>query len=100
MIKNANIVSDESRDGEVGINKTVELYFEEDDETEKFKITTSVRGNSLGGNISIESPIGKAIMGHRAGDRVQVVVNEKVSYYVEIKSIENTTDEGDSIRSF
>ena len=100
MIKNANIVSDESKDDEVGINKVVELYFEEDDETEKFKITTSVRGNSLGGNISIESPIGKAVMGHKVGDRVQVEVNENVSYYVVIKSIEIDSDEDDAIRSF
>ena len=100
MIKNANIVSDESKDDEVGINKVVELYFEEDDEIEKFKITTSVRGNSLGGNISIESPIGKAVMGHKVGDRVKVEVNENVSYYVEIKSIEIDSDEDDAIRSF
>lgn len=100
MIKNANIVSDESADDEVGINKVVELYFEEDDETEKFKITTSVRGNSLGGNISIESPIGKAVMGHKVGDRVKVEVNENVSYYVVIKSIEIDSDEDDAIRSF
>ena len=100
MIKNANIVSDESEDDEVGINKVVELYFEEDDETEKFKITTSVRGNSLGGNISIESPIGKAVMGHKVGDRVEVHVNENVSYYVVIKSSEIDSDEDDAIRSF
>ena len=100
MIKNANIVSDESADDEVGINKVVELYFEEDDETEKFKITTSVRGNSLGGNISIESPIGKAVMGHKVGDRVKVEVNENVSYYVVIKSIEMDSDKDDAIRSF
>lgn len=100
MIKNANIVSDESADDEVGINKVVELYFEEDDETEKFKITTSVRGNSLGGNISIESPIGKAVMGRKVGDRVKVEVNENVSYYVVIKSIEIDSDEDDAIRSF
>lgn len=100
MIKNAEVISDESKDDEVGMNNTVELYFEEDDETEKFKITTSVRGNSLGGNISIESPIGKAIMGHKVGDRVEVVVNENISYYVVIKSIENTNDDGDNIRSF
>ncbi len=100
MIKNAQIISDESKDDEVGMNNTVELYFEEDDETEKFKITTSVRGNSLGGNISIESPIGKAVMGHKVGDRVQVVVNDNISYYVVIKSIENTNDDGDNIRSF
>ena len=100
MIKNAEIISDESKEDEVGMNNTVELYFEEDDETEKFKITTSVRGNSLGGNISIESPIGKAIMGRKVGDRVEVVVNENISYYVVIKSIENTNDDGDNIRSF
>ena len=100
MIKNANIVSDESKDDEVGINKVVELYFEEDDETEKFKITTSVRGNSLGGNISIESPIGKAVMGHKVGDKVKVEVNENVSYYVVIKSIEIDSYENDAIRSF
>lgn len=100
MIKNAQIISDESKDDEVGMNNTVELYFEEDNETEKFKITTSVRGNSLGGNISIESPIGKAVMGHKVGDRVQVIVNDNISYYVVIKSIENTNDDGDNIRSF
>lgn len=100
MIKNAEVISDESKDDEVGMNNTVELYFEEDDETEKFKITTSVRGNSLDGNISIESPIGKAVMGHKVGDRVEVVVNENISYYVVIKSIENTNDDGDEIRKF
>ena len=100
MIKNAEVISDESKDDEVGMNNTVELYFEEDDETEKFKITTSVRGNSLDGNISIESPIGKAVIGHKVGDRVEVVVNENISYYVVIKSIENTNDDGDEIRKF
>jgi transcription elongation factor GreA len=100
MIKNANIVSDESEDDEVGINKVVELYFEEDDETEKFKITTSVRGNSLGGNISIESPIGKAVMGHKVGDVVSVKVNESYSYEVEIREIKEASDEDDRIRQF
>ncbi len=100
MIRFANVISDESKDDEVGINKTVELYFEEDDETEKFKLTTSIRGNSIGGNISIESPIGKAIIGHKVGDRVEVVVNDNISYYVVIKSIENTDDADDQIRSF
>ena len=51
--------------------------------------------------ISIESPIGKAIMGHKVGDRVQVVVNENVSYYVRIKKIDKTTDDSnDRIKEF
>ena len=70
MIKTAKIVSDESKEDEVGLNNTVHLYFEEDDEVEVFKLVTTVRGNSLKGLISTESPIGKAILGKKAGDRV------------------------------
>ena len=99
MVKNATIYDDKSKSDEVGLNKIVELYFEEDNETETFKITTSIRGNSLGGNISIESPIVKAIMGHKTGDRVLVKVNDTVSYYVVIKSIKESDDD-DKIRSF
>ena len=101
MLKTASIVSDESADNEVGLNNTVQVYFEEDKEIETFKLVTSVRGNSLNGKISIESPIGKAILGHKAGDRVYVKVNEHAGYYVEIRSIENTSDsEEDQIRRF
>ncbi|MGN0370661.1 MAG: transcription elongation factor GreA [Butyrivibrio sp.] len=101
MIKTAKVISDESAEDEVGLNNTVELYFEDDDETEKFKIVTTVRGNSLEGYISNESPIGKAVLGHKAGDRVYVQVNENAGYYVVIKSIENTVDDGsDKLRTF
>ncbi|WP_434310825.1 transcription elongation factor GreA [Hominifimenecus sp. rT4P-3] len=100
MIKTAKIVSDESRDDEVGINNTVEVYFEDDDEIDTFKLVTTIRGNSLKGYISTESPLGRALLGHRVGDRVYVKVNETVGYYVEIRSISNTGDEGDTIRKF
>ena len=59
MIKNAEIITDNSRDDEVGLNNTVQLYMEEDDETETYKLVTSIRGNSLSGRISTESPLGK-----------------------------------------
>ena len=76
-------------------------YFEEDDETETFKLVTTVRGNSLKGMISIDSPIGKAILGHRVNDRVTVKVNDGYSYDVVIKAIANTVDDGtDSLRKF
>lgn len=101
MLKNAEIVEDTSREDEVGLNNTVTLYFEDDDETEVFKLVTSIRGNSLDGKISTQSPIGKAILGHKTGDRVYVKVNENAGYYVEIKEILKTTDEDeDQIRSF
>lgn len=101
MLKTAEIVSDESAENEVGVNKTVEVYFEDEEETEKFKLVTSVRGSSLNGKISIESPIGKAILGHKVGDRVYVKINDQAGYYVEIRSIENTGEsEEDTIRRF
>ena len=101
MIKTAVIVSDESAEDEVGMNNTVEVYFEEDNMTEKYKLVTTVRGNSLEGLISTESPLGKALLGHKEGDRVYVEVSPGNGYYVVVKSIENTIDDGtDRLRSF
>ena len=62
MIKNARVVSDKSGSDEVGMNDTVTLYFEDDDEEEVYRLVTSIRGNSLKGLISIESPLGKAVL--------------------------------------
>ena len=69
--------------------------------SETFKLVTTVRGNSLGGKISIESPLGKAILGHKVGDKVHVKVNDTVGYDVVIEKIENTEDDGtDKLRSY
>lgn len=101
MLKNAQIISDESKADEVGVNDTVVLYCEDDGEEETYRLVTSIRGNSLAGMISTESPIGKAILRHKVGDRVEVRVNENYSYYVEIRSIEKTGEEDtDQIRKF
>lgn len=47
MIKTAKVISTDSAEDEVGMNNTVTVYFEEDDEEEVYKIVTTVRGNSL-----------------------------------------------------
>ena len=100
MLKNAEIVSDQSKSDEVGINNTVTLYMEDDDEEETYKIVTSIRGNSMKGHISTESPMGKALLGHKVGERVYIKVNENFGYYAVIRKIENTDDGGDEIRKF
>ena len=101
MLKTARIVSDTSKEDEVGINNTVTVYFEEDDEEQVFRLVTSIRGNSMKNLISTESPIGKAILGRKEGERVPVKVNENYSYYLVIRKIENTSeDESDAIRGF
>jgi transcription elongation factor GreA len=101
ILKTATIISEESADDEVGLNKTVEVYFEEDDETETFKIVSTMRGDSTKGRISSESPMGAALMGHKVGDRVSIQVNDQYSYDVIIRSIVNTgEEETDTIRSY
>ncbi|MEE1442880.1 MAG: transcription elongation factor GreA [Blautia sp.] len=101
MLKTAEIVSDDSRADEVGMNNVVEIYFEDEDETETYKLVTSIRGNSLDNKISIESPLGKAVLGHKVGDRVKVKISDTAGYYVEIRKIEkNTDDTEDQIKSF
>ena len=101
MIRTAKIVTDESKEDEVGLNNFVDVYFEDDDETERFKLVTTIRGNSLEGRISTESPIGKAIFGHKVGDRVYVEINDKQGYYIVIKNIEKIQDDdSDPIQKF
>ena len=101
ILKTATIISDQSEDDEVGLNNTVKIYFEEDDEEETFKIVSTMRGDSVKGRISNESPIGAAIMGHKVGDRVEIKVNDSYSYYVVIKEIVNTgEEETDTIRTY
>ena len=48
----------------------------------------------LEGLVSNVSPIGKAILGHKVGDRVQVVPERGDPYFITIRKIENTHDDG------
>ena len=93
MIRTANVVDDSSADDEVGINNTVTVEFIEDNETETYRIVTTVRVDTFKNMISIDSPLGKALMGHKVGDIVNVKVNENVNYDVKIINIDNTTDD-------
>ena len=101
MIRTAHIIEDTTKDDEAGMNNQVTVLFEEDGSVETYKIVTTVRGDSLHNLISIESPLGKALLHHKEGDRVEVKVNDSYSYYVVIQKIENTKDDDeDRIRSY
>lgn len=101
MLKTAVIIEETSSEDEVGLNNTITIYIPEDDVEEVYRLVTSIRGNSVKGLISIESPLGKAVLGHKTGDAVTVKVSEDYSYDVEIRKIENTEDDGtDTIRSY
>lgn len=101
MIKTARVIDDNTKEDEVGMNKSVTVKVEEDGTFETYKIVTTMRQNSLKGLISIESPLGKQLLGHRVGDHVTIKVSDEYSYDVTITKIENTglADE-DKIRDF
>ena len=100
MIKTAVVIDDETKEDEAGLNKTVEVEFVDDGSTAEYKLVTTVRGNSLAGLISTESPVGKALLGHKIGDRVHVQVNPQVGYDLIIKGIRDSSDTEEKLRSF
>ncbi len=101
LLKNATIVDDSSKDDEVGINNTVELLFEDDGETDVFRLVTSIRGDITKNMISINSPLGNALLGKKEGDRVYIESETGEGYYVVIKKLIKTNDDSkDKIQSF
>jgi len=93
MLDNAVLVSYSSSDDSVGLFDHVTIWNEEDEEETVITLTTPLRNDVLNGLISKESPLGAAIMGHKAGDRVTVQVNDKYSYTVEIRALEKGSDD-------
>lgn len=101
MIKTANVIDDASKEDEIGINNTITVLNMKTKQERVYKIVTTVRADSLHGLISIESPMGKSLMGHKVGDIVRIKVNETIEYDVEILNIDKTTDDSeDEIRQF
>ena len=93
MIKTAHVIEDNSAADEIGLFDKVTIYIEEDEEEQEIRIVTTLRQNALKGLISKESPVGKAVMGHKEGDRVLVEVNESYSYYIQIRKVEKGSDD-------
>ncbi len=72
-LKNARVIDESSIDtSSVGVGATVKLTNAEDKSKLVYQIVGSAETDPLNGRISNESPIGKALLGHRAGDTVEV----------------------------
>ena len=93
MIATAKVISVKPKEDVVQLFDRVTLYYEEDDETEEIQLMTTLRQDALSGIISKESPLGKAILGHKVGDRVEVQASAEYSYFVVIKSIRKGADD-------
>ena len=93
MIKTAKVIDTDSKPDEIGLFDKVVIYIEEDEEEQTIRLVTTLRQNALQGLISKESPVGKAIMGRKAGERVLVEVSPTYSYYIQVRAVEKGTDD-------
>ena len=101
MIATAKVIKSDTREGVAGLFDRVEIEYEEDGERETITLMTTLREDAVNGIISKESPLGRAVMGRRVGDRALVKVNDEVQYYVKILSItKGSDDESLPISSF
>lgn len=101
MIRFAKIIEEDTNPDEAGLGKLVTVYIPEDDAEERYKLVTSIRGDSVQGRISTDSPMGRALVGRHMGDEVTVKVNDAYSYVVKIVRIEDAPDDNsDAIRQF
>ena len=101
MIKTAKIIEDDTAENEAGINKKITLYIPEDDAEEVYTIVSTMRQDTLKGLISVESPLGKALLHHKKGDTVTVHVNANFSYQAVIRNVEDSDDaESASLRNY
>lgn len=93
MIDTAKVIDVKTSADRVGLFSRVTVRSEDDGFEQEIRIVTTLRQNPLEGLISKESPMGAALMGHRAGDRVTVAVSEDYSYDVTILSVEQGEDD-------
>ena len=96
MIKTARVIDDHSAADTAGLNESVEILMENTGKQRTIRLVTTLRQNALQGLISKESPVGQAVMGHRAGERVYVDMGGGKGYWLQILSIEKGKDD-DSI---
>lgn len=93
MIRTARVIEVKGGADTVGLFDSVTIYNELVKREMSIRIVTTLRQDALKGLVSKESPVGKALLGHRAGDRVQVEVDPQTKYFVEIRAIEKGTDD-------
>lgn len=93
MIRTAKVIEVQTDSDAVTLFDKVTIYNEMVRKEMDIRIVTTLRQDVLKGLVSKESPVGKALMGHKVGDRVQVEVNPELKYFVEIRAIEKGEDD-------
>ena len=87
ILINVVVIEDGAKvdDGTITIGSKVVIRFVGDDEEEEYKIVGTVEADPMNNRISNESPVGKAIIGHKAGDIVDIEVPTGIVQYEIVK---------------
>lgn len=93
MIRTAKVISAASGGEEVGLFDRVVVFNEKLQREMTLRLVTTLRSNAGKGLISKESPVGRALLGRRVGDRVHVVAGGGLQYDMVIRSIEKGEDD-------
>lgn len=93
MIRTAVVITTDSKADEAGLFDRLTIYYPEDEEERVIRIVTTLRNDVFNDCISKESPVGKALLGAKAGDVVTVHVNDAVSYPIKLLAIEKGSDD-------
>ena len=94
MIKTAVVLPDAGASDGVQLYDKVTVFLEDEGDTEVYQVVTTMRQDALHGLISKESPVGRAILGKKVGERVRIQVSDGYGYDVVIRSIEKAGDDG------
>ena len=101
MIATAKVVDVKQQADAVSLFSKVTMFNEKLGKEQTIRIVTTIRQDALKGLISKESPVAKALMGHKVGERVEIVVSPEMKYTVEIRAIEQGEDDASlAISSF
>ena len=93
MIRTAKVIEVKGQDDTVGLFDKVTVFNEMVKKEMTIQLVTTLRQDALKGLISKESPVGKALMGHKVGERVQVEIDPARKYFMEIKAIDKGFDD-------
>ena len=95
MIATAVVIEDRhaSEENVAGLFDFLTVWLEEDEEEQRIRLVTTLRQNPMEWLISKESPLGKALMGRKAGEKVLVEPESGESYHVVIRAIEKGEDD-------
>ena len=93
MIATAKVVDVKQQADAVNLFSKVTMFNEKLGKEQTIRIVTTIRQDALRGLISKESPVARALMGHKVGDRVEIVVSPEMKYTVEIRNIEQGEDD-------